>query len=499
MLNRSSKSLNKLVKDSVIWVAIDRGAVQCMNLASSMLLARLLAPSDFGVMGIVVLFTGLSSRMVQFGFGMAVIQRPVVTPEHLSALFILTSITNGAVFLALIALSPYIGAYFNSPIVGPVLAVMSVNFLLRIAGACPSTLLRKVLNTKAIATASIMDYSVKLSVTAVLALKGFGVWSLVYGEIAGGIADKICLIYSSGWRPSLRTTKSAMQDLLKFGVTVSFRDTLVHLSNNVDNFVIGKWLGVASLGFYEKAYKLMDLPVKELSGRTSAILFPAFSQIHQDGGRLRSAVRKTVMTFSAAGYPLFGTLLVLGPQIIGVLYGPQWVATIAPFQILCLAGPARIFTVLGSAVLGATAEVGAEARRRVEAFVLLAVGCFVASWWSVSAVAWAVVIGNLVLMVRVLQFLLATSTLRVRDIWSPQIVPLMATAMMMAVEAGIRHWLLHSLQWHAIGILAGSLVTGGVTYLVVLYLMRNEALDALFKELKGDLQPLFGVLEARAK
>jgi PST family polysaccharide transporter len=496
---KPSKPLNRLVKDSVIWVAIDRGAVQIMNLLSSMLLARLLAPSDFGVMGIVVMFTGLSSRMVSFGFGMAVIQRPVVTPEHLAGLFILTGITNGAVCLALIALSPYIGAYFNSPIVGPVLAVMSVNFLLRIFGACPSTLLRRVLNTKAIATASIMDYSVKLSLTAILALKGFGVWSLVYGEIAGGIADKICLIYASGWRPSLRTTKSAIQDLLKFGITVSLRDTLVHLSNNIDNFIVGKWLGVASLGFYEKAYKLMDLPVKELSGRTSSILFPAFSQIHQDGGRLRAAFRKTVMTFSAAGDPLFGTLIVLGPQIIAVLYGPKWTATILPFQILCLAGPARIFTVLGSAVLGATAEVGAEARRRVETFVLLAVGCFVASWWSVSAIAWAVAFGNFVLMVRVLQFLLTTSTLRVRDMWSPQIIPLMATAMMIAVEAGMRHWLLHSLQWHAVGVLAGALITGGVTYLLMLYLLRDEALDALFKELRGDLQPLFGVTAARAK
>jgi PST family polysaccharide transporter len=205
------------------------------------------------------------------------------------------------------------------------------------------------------------------------------------------------------------------------------------------------------------------------------------------------------MTFSAAGYPLFGTLIVLGPQIIAVLYGPQWTATIVPFQILCLAGPARIFTVLGSAVLGATAEVGAEARRRVEAFVLLAVGCFVASWWSVSAVAWAVAIGNLVLMVRVLQFLMATSTLRVRDMWSPQIIPLMATAMMIAVEAGMRHWLLHSLQWHAVGVLAGALITGSVTYLLMLYLLRDEALDALFKELRGDLQPLFGVTAARAK
>jgi O-antigen/teichoic acid export membrane protein len=499
MLNRPSKPLNRLVKDSVVWVAIDRGAVQCMNLLSSMLLARLLAPADFGVMGIVVMFTGLSSRMVQFGFGMAVIQRAVVTSEHLAALLILTGITNGAVFVTLIAAAPYIGAYFNNPIVGPVLAVMSVNFLLRIAGACPSTLLRRVLNTKAIATASIMDYSVKLSVTGILALKGYGVWSLVYGEIAGGVADKLWLTYASGWKPSLRTSREAMQDLLKFGVTVSFRDTLVHLSNNVDNFVIGKWLGVASLGYYEKAYKLMDLPVKELSGRTSAILFPAFAQIHQDAGRLRSAFRKTVLTFSAAGYPLFGTLVVLGPQFISVLYGPQWAATIVPFQILCLAGPARILTVLGSSVLGATAEVGAEARRRVEAFLLLAVGCFVASWWSVSAVAWAVAAGNLVLMARVLQFLISKSTVRLRDIWAPQTVPLMATAMMMAVEAGIRHWLLYSLQWHAVGVLAGTLATGGATYLVLLYVMRNEALDSLFKELRGDLLPLIGVMEARAK
>jgi O-antigen/teichoic acid export membrane protein len=196
---------------------------------------------------------------------------------------------------------------------------------------------------------------------------------------------------------------------------------------------------------------------------------------------------------------VFGTLIVLGPQIINVLYGPKWAATIVPFQILCLAGPARILTVVGSSVLGATGEVGAEARRRVEAFLLLAVGCFVASRWGVSAVAWAVAAGNLVLMTRVLQFLMTTSTVRIRDIWSPQTVPLMATAMMMAVEAGIRHWLLHTLAWHTIGVLAVSLSAGGAIYLLMLYVMRDEALDALFKELKGDLQPLFGVLEARAK
>jgi hypothetical protein len=101
--------------------------------------------------------------------------------------------------------------------------------------------------------------------------------------------------------------------------------------------------------------------------------------------------------------------------------------------------------------------------------------------------------------VRVLQYLLAKSTVRVRDSCSPQTDPLKATAMMMAVEAGLRHWLLHSLHWHAVGVLAGTLAAGGVTYLLLLYLMRDEALDALFKELKGDLQPLFGVLEARAK
>jgi PST family polysaccharide transporter len=336
-------------------------------------------------------------------------------------------------------------------------------------------------------------------VTAILALKGFGVWSLVYGEIAGGVADKIFLIRASGWKPSLRTSRSAMRDLLKFGITVSFRDTLVHLSNNIDNVVIGKWLGVASLGYYEKAYKLMDLPVKELSGRTSSVLFPAFAQIHQDAGRLRSAFRKTVLTFSAAGYPLFGTLIVLAPQIVGVLYGPKWAATIVPFQILCLAGPARILTVVASSVVGATGDVGAEARRRVEAFVLVAVGCFVASRFSVSAVAWAVAAGNLVLMARMLQFLLTSATVRVRDIWSPQTVPLLATAMMMAVEFAIRHWLLHSLGWHMIPVLAGSLLAGGAAYVCLLYAMRNEALGALFKELKGDLQPLWGTVEARAK
>ena len=222
------EELNRAVKRGIGWAILERGTLQTLNFTSSVILARLLLPRDFGIMGIAILCTGLATRLMQFGFGMALIQRETIRPDHVSALFVITMLINGVICVGLIAASPFVGTYFHDPMAGTVLAVMSWNFLIRAIGVCPNAILRRRLDFRIMSTGSIIDAVVKLSLAVILAFRGMGVWSLVIGELVGGAAGKIYQAVGARWVPSLRTTRAAIRDLIGFGAGISVKSTFIY-------------------------------------------------------------------------------------------------------------------------------------------------------------------------------------------------------------------------------------------------------------------------------
>jgi PST family polysaccharide transporter len=484
-------NLNRAVKAGTAWLMLERGGIQLLTLVASMILARLLAPQDFGVFGVALMFTGLSTRLAKFGFGMAFVRLPAIRPDHVAALFVISLVTNGLITLGLLAASPFVGTFFRSPLAGQVLAVMSLNFLVRCLGGCPSALLRRRLDFRSTTLGGITDGMVKLVVSCALAFQGFGVWSLVLAELVGGLSEKLFLIRASGWRPSLRASRAAIRDLFGFGMGISLKSTFTYMTENVDNFVIGRYLGLAPLGFYEKAYRLMNLPVAEISSRLNAVLFPVFARIHDDGGRLRAALRKTVLTLTLAGYPLFATLVVLGPQLIAIMYGPAWTAAIVPFQILCLVGPMRIMTNLASSVINASGSIGPEVRRRALLFVLLIVAVVTGAWQGgINGAAAGVAVVNVIGALMMLTLLCRVSGVRlVGDLWSPQALPLAGAAILALVAYGCREWAI-ARGLGDFGVVALAAPAGGLAYLAVLVLARTKPLVALMRELRTDLGPV---------
>jgi O-antigen/teichoic acid export membrane protein len=484
-------NLNRAVKAGTAWLMLERGGIQALNFVASMILARLLAPEEFGVFGVALMFTGLSSRLAKFGFGMAFVRLPAVRPDHTAALFVIMLVTNGAIALGLMAASPFVATFFRSALAGQVLAVMSLNFLVRCLGGCPSALLRRRLDFRSTTIGGVTDGMVKLVVSCTLAFQGFGVWSLVYAELVGGISEKLFLVRASGWWPSLRASRAAIRDLFGFGMGISLKSTFTYLTENVDNFIIGRHLGLGPLGFYEKAYRLMNLPVAEISARLNAVLFPVFARIHDDGGRLRAALRKTVLTLTFIGYPLFGTLVVLGPQLIAIMYGPAWTTTIVPFQILCLVGPMRIITNLASSVINATGSIGPEVRRRMVLFVLLIVAVFAgASLGGINGVAVGVAVVNVLGALMMLTLLCRVTSARlVQDLWVPQSLPLAGAGALAIVGYACREWAV-SEGFGALGVVVLAAPAGAAAYAAVLFLARTEALVALALELRGDLAPV---------
>ena len=483
-------TLNRAVKRGAAWVIVERIALQGLNLSTSVVLARLLTPTDFGLMGIVGLFTGLATRLVQFGFGMALVQRETIRKEHVSAMFLMTLGINAVIWIGLTVASPSVGRYFKDDLVGAVLALMAFNFLIRAIGICPQALLKRAMNFKALTYGGIIDSCTNLGVSIILASQGYGVWSLAYGGLAGGLAEKVYLFWVARWWPSLRTDRQAIRDLFGFGMGVSLKSTLIYLFENSDNWIVGKSLGPAALGFYERAYNLMNKPVRELAVEMNSVLFPAFARIHKERGRLRAAFQKTLLALSLVGYPVFASLILLAPEFIRVLFGPQWISSIVPFQILCVAGVPRVVTQVTSAIINASGTVAPEVTRRGIVLVLLLAGVVIGSRWGIVGVATAVAIVNLVTGVMIWVLLTRLSTITLSDLWTAQRLPLAGSLALIAVSIGTRAAL--TAVGHAgpalVLVLAGPL--GAIAYVAVIFALRDAPLLGLVSEVRGDFTSL---------
>ncbi len=484
------KGLNRAVKRGMLWLAVERGGLQVLNLVASAALARLLGPAAFGIMGMSALFTGVSRRLVNLGFGAAVIRRKDIRADHLSTLFVLTMLVNTSICLGLVALSPFAGRYFDNALVGDVLRWMSLIFVLRAIGTVPSAVLRRRLDFQSNAYASFVDAGVKMLVSVPLAWYGYGVWALVYGELAGSLADKLFLAWRARWLPSLRVTRAAVNDLFVFGMTMSVRGLVGYAAENIDNLLVGKSLGMAALGFYEKSYNLMRMPVAELSSRLGVVLFPALARIQDEPGRFRAAFRKALLGMSVVGFPLFATLVVLGGPIISILYGPKWLAAIVPFQILCGSGPLRMGAQLCTSAIDACGNLRQDLWRRFLGLGILVALVFVGIRWGLEGVASAVLLSNMISFTLLITLLHRVTPLRMSDVLGSQVLPAGATGLLVATELAFL-FLGHRRGWPEFLTLIVAAPAGFAAYGFGLYVFRTTPLLALWREMTGDVRSVW--------
>jgi O-antigen/teichoic acid export membrane protein len=487
---KNKDNFNKDVKTGMVWGVLERGGVQLCKFLASIALARLLSPSDFGVLGLSVLFTGVSGSISNFSFGMAIIQRDDVRPDHFATLFVTQLVLNSSVCAGLILLAPYVGAYFNNPLVGSVLAVSALNFLIRVLGGCPSAMLRRGRGFKALSLSNVIDAFVDVCVSVAFALLGFGVWSLVYGALTGALVSNLYLVRASGWRPSLRVSKEAFRELFGFGMGVSISELLTDAADRAANFVIGKVLGTAALGYFEKGQSLMNRPVRDLGRRAQRVLFPVFARIRHESGRFRAAVRRTILTVSLVGYPLFVSLIVLAPQIVHVLFGSQWEPAVVPFQILCITGLPRLIMQVMVMVTFVTGSSRYEMKRRTVMAILTLAGSIVGVQWGLAGVAAAVTVVSMLGLVSAIWQVYHLGLLKpLTDVLKPQSIPLAGAVLMVVAERASQAWAL-SLGLNAFVVLIVSLSIGSVAYLATIAIMRDEDLTRLVRELMGDIAPV---------
>ena len=393
----SEASLSERTLSGLGWSYLSTFTKALLSLLVLVILARLLTPADFGLLGIAWIFIMLGNRFGQAFVGPAIIQRAELTDRHIEVGFTLSVLIGIAVAAMIWLLAPFIGDFFREPTATQVLQVLLMIFIINGIGSVPAYLLRRDLCFRELMVASILAYSVGYGFTAVvLAFQGYGVWSLVWGEIMHQVVHTIMVIRYTRASLHPRWALPEATDLLSRGAGFSLARAFQFIARQGGYFIIGRWLGTASLGYYTRANKLIMLPRNYFSQSLFNVLFPAMAQRQQGPERLATIYLHGSEVLSLVALPVSAMLFVCAPEIVSVILGGQWGPVVILLQILAFAVLFQMCDILNFAVIGALGAVYRQSWRQGIHAVLVVGGAWYASRWGLEAVV-IVIVGAQVL------------------------------------------------------------------------------------------------------
>ena len=308
-----------------------------IQLASTVVLARLLSPEDYGVMAMVLAVTGFAGLFRDLGLSSAAIQKKDLTTTQQSNLFWL-NLAMGAALTALVAAaSPLVAWFYGKPELTTVTLVLSSTFLIGSFGAQHGASLVREMQFTRQAVATISGAIIGLVIAIALALRGFSYWSLVWGNLGGAIVTTILLLALSPFCPGLPARGTGVREMLRFGANITAFDFVNYFSRNLDNIIIGRFCGAEPLGLYNRAYSILMLPINGIRGPINMVAFSAMSKLQGDPQSLRSYYCKTTSLIALLSMPITAFLFVAAEPLIEITLGPKWHGAVPIFSLLAIA------------------------------------------------------------------------------------------------------------------------------------------------------------------
>lgn len=388
-------SLKKKTFWGGIWNSLSSVSLTGLNFIITAILARLLSPNAFGVMGMIQTTIALINMMNQFGLSPAIIQGEDLNQKRLSSLFWFNMLI-GIIMTAVVFFSAdLIALFFNQGNLASLLRLISIVFTIVSFSFIQQSLLRKEMKFKELFNINIISTISYGIITILLAINGFGVKSLVLGYIGKNIITTILIILFNRWLPSFRFDLKEIKDLLNFGVYVFGSGFLNYFNRNLDYLLIGRFLGAEALGYYTLAYKIMLIPVRKIGGVISNTFLPAFSQIKHNQKSIKKYYLKVLQLISLLTFPMMGGLLIVAPDFILSIYGENWSPAIILIQTLSITGALQSLGTTVGIILLSQGRSDISFKWNLFAVINLAVAMIIGMNWGIIGVAVGVVIVNI--------------------------------------------------------------------------------------------------------
>jgi len=331
-------SLKQKTVTGLMWSFIENLANQGTNFIIGIVLARLLVPRDFGLIGMITIFIAISQSFIDSGFSQALIRKKDCTQADYSTVFYFNLLVGVVFYLLLFFSAGAISIFFREPQLKLLVRVLGINLIINALSIIQITQLTKRIDFK-LQTRITVLFSIGSGVISIwMALNGFGVWSLVAKSLSQYALQTIFLWIWNGWRPSWLFDKKSFKEMYSFGAKLLASGLIDTVFRNIYYLVIGKYFSAVELGFYTRADQFQNLPSQNLTGVIQRVSYPVLASIQEDANKLRSAYRKLIKSSMLLSFVLLIGLAAVAKPLVITLIGIKWLPCVIYLQLLCFSG-----------------------------------------------------------------------------------------------------------------------------------------------------------------
>lgn len=478
-----------LAARGVLRIGGGRVGVRAIDQVATIILARILSPRDFGLVALASSLIGFLRTLGYVELSRGIVQRREIDEGHLSTAF-WASLGSGAALVVIVgAVSPWLGAFARDPLVGRVAFALSFGFVIASASVVQAQVLARRFNYGALALGSVVGTLAGGVVGIGMALLGFGVWSIVGQILTTGAASMIVLSIAAGWTPRFHFSRPKFLDLWSFGAPLLVAIVLGYIVRNVDNVLIGRYVGSAALGLYALGYAISLAPILDFGIVLHDVMFSILSRLQDEADRLKRAFLVATGQFTVIALPTMMGLSLVAALLVEVLFGAKWLGAAPVISLLALAGFLQLPTILGPSGLQAAGRSDVSLQWTALSAALYPLAFVVGVRWGIVGVAVGYLAASVVsLPVRHLlisRIIGATAA----DVWrvaSPGVIG----SLIMAVCLLPARTVLMASGLPRVLILGAVIVLGVVVYFTAVWFIRREAVLGLVRMVGESLSSL---------
>lgn len=332
-----SGSLKQATTKGLFWSSVERFSNQGVQFVFSIILARLLSPSDYGIIAMVTIFFAVAQSFVDSGFSNALVRKTDRVEEDLSTCFYFNIGVGIIAYIVLFLIAPLVANFYNQPILSPIIRITGLGVILNSLCVVQQALFTIKIDFKSQAKITLSATVISGIVGIILAYQGYGIWALVWQGVVSSIVRMGLLWFMSKWRPRTGFSKSSFNYLFGYGSKLLASGLLDTIYNNIYPIVIGKFYTPAQLGNYSRALGWAQLPSANITSILQRVTFPVLSTIQDDTLRLQNSYRRLLKLSAFIVFPLMTGLAAIASPLVRVVLTAKWDGCVLYLQILCFA------------------------------------------------------------------------------------------------------------------------------------------------------------------
>lgn len=341
----AEQSLKQKTIGALLWNLLDRLGQQVLLFIVGILVANILSVEDYGLIGMLAIFSAIANIVLESGFGSALIRKQDATETDYNSVFYFNTCISAVLYLTLYLAAPFIANYFEQPLLTPLSRVVFLSLPFNSLSLIQTTLLNKKVQFKTLAKVNLISLLISACSQLAMAFSGMGVWTLAWQPVILAFSRSVLLWMLNQWRPKLLFSLKSIRVLFGFASNLLLGSIINAIFTNIYSVAIGKLYPPQQLGYYTQGNKFSLMVISSIYSSLQTATYPIFSSIQDDRERSIRAYRKTIRFTAFLTFPLMIGLVSIASPFISIILKAEWASCIPFFQLACLAG---IFTILGT-------------------------------------------------------------------------------------------------------------------------------------------------------